>query len=374
MSEQKNKGINLHIYPSTLEGASRITKIAKSVHKALGFKKTHIVGIFSEGLSTTEEITEDVQIIRIKGTSLSGILGKILKVLSWQPKVYRRYRREHISSVAAHNIWVLPLAYRIARVSGAILVYNTHELETEAIAMKGIQRWVAKIVESRYIKKCDIVSVVNEPIAEWYRDSYQMDKPIVVPNVPVDIGPAVDTKALLDIPSSQILYAHTGHVTIGRNIPLILSTFEETPDRHVVFFGDGPLRGLVESAAARCPNIHWHPPVPSDRVVAHLRGADVGLCLIEYVSLSDELSTPNKLMEPLAAGLPVLSTDLVEARRLLGKDNTLWVLEDPAQQLGARVCEIERQDIEAFKAQWGGIPTWDDAVDSLIRAYKDRCS
>jgi glycosyltransferase involved in cell wall biosynthesis len=50
--------------------------------------------------------------------------------------------------------------------------------------------------------------------------------------------------------------------------------------------------------------------VAPERVVEALAGAAAGLCLIQPVCRSYELTLPNKLYEYVAAGLPVLATDL----------------------------------------------------------------
>ena len=103
----------------------------------------------------------------------------------------------------------------------------------------------------------------------------------------------------------------------GRNIALILRAFAQVEDVHVVFVGAGALLPEVERAAATHPNIHRLPPVEPDQVLAMTRGADVALCLIESGCLSHRLSTPNKMMEAFAAGVPALCSPLAEARRYL---------------------------------------------------------
>jgi glycosyltransferase involved in cell wall biosynthesis len=51
-------------------------------------------------------------------------------------------------------------------------------------------------------------------------------------------------------------------------------------------------------------------PVAPDDVQAALAGATFGLCLIQPICRSYELSLPNKLFEYVAAGLPILASDL----------------------------------------------------------------
>jgi glycosyltransferase involved in cell wall biosynthesis len=65
---------------------------------------------------------------------------------------------------------------------------------------------------------------------------------------------------------------------------------------------------------------------PSD-VTAWVAGADVDVMAILPADLNSRLSTPNKLFESLAAGTPVVSSDLPVRRAIL--------LGDPLGPLGA---------------------------------------
>ena len=195
---------------------------------------------------------------------------------------------------------------------------------------------------------------------------------MVLTNTPIDDGKSVDLRRQLDIPEDDLLYIHVGFLTAGRSIPLLLREFALRPHVHLAFLGDGAMRPLVEEAMRSAPNIHLVSTVAPDEVVSMVRGADVGLCVIEYVSLSDKLSTPNKLMEAWVAGIPPLSSDLIEARRLLGPMlSQTWVLENPEQELGAALDRIGTGEITEFKKHWHPVPTWDDHAVDLVRAYRE---
>lgn len=370
-TDGRGRGANLLIYPSSLLGSGRLGKISRSLQSTGLFDETIVVGIRSDGVDETQQIDRDVRIERIPGASLRSFLGGIRIMALWPFRVYRKYRTQHLAAVAAQNVYVLPLAYHLSRKTGAVFAYNAHELETESIGARGVKQKIAKFIERRYIRRADVVSVVNDSIADWYRQHYPGLSPVVLTNTPVDDGNAIDLRAQLDIPDDELLYIHVGFLMEGRSIPLLLEAFAATPSVHVAFLGDGYLRPAVEAAAASSPNIHLVPVVAPDAVVSVVRGADVGLCLIEYVSLSDELSTPNKLMEALAAGIPPLSSDLVEARRLLGPELAdVWVLDDPSTQLQAALERIGRDEIAAFREAWKGIPSWDEQAVDLLGAYR----
>lgn len=369
MRTPRAPGLNLLIYPSPLAGPGRVSKIARSLQSSGRFTGTRIIGVDSTDLPSRQDLGGGVELIRIRGANLKDRLGALRILTLWQARVYRAFRNQKVTAVAAQNLFVLPMAHALARRTGAVFAYNAHELETETIASKGLRRKVQRLIERRYIRKADVVSVVNEPIAQWYRSAYPGVEPVVVTNSPVDSGERVDLRTRLSVPDDALLYIHVGFITTGRSVPLILDVFSRHPEAHVVFLGDGALRPEVERAAEEFPNIHWLPSVAPDEVVAHVRGADVGLCLIEHSCLSMALSTPNKLMEALKAGIPPLCSDLVEARRILGDSARTWVLEDPSSQLESAIARITPADVERFKADPPKILTWDEQAVSLVASY-----
>ena len=375
MPPRESKGLNLLIYPSALLSSGRLGKIANSLQASGEFDETQIVGIDDGSEQRSGELARGVRVVRMPGAQLSDVLGGIRMMLFWPLRVYRHYRRQRLRAVSAQNVYLLPLAYHLARKTGAIFVYNAHELETETIGAKGFKQKIAKYLERRYIQHADVVSVVNDSIAEWYSAHYEGVQPVVLTNTPIDDGTSVDLRGLLEVPNDELLYIHVGFLMEGRNIPLLLETFSAHATAHLAFLGDGLLRPEVAAAAAEFPNIHLLDTVPPESVVGVVRGADVGICLIEYVSLSDKLSTPNKLMEALAAGIPPLTSDLIEARRLLGPQlSDAWILESPAEQLGAALERIGPQDIVRFRKQWQGIPSWDGQAVRLVEAYTEAFS
>lgn len=379
LSEGRAKGSHLLIYPSPLYGPGRVGKIARSLQSAGHFDETIIVGIQADDVPTVQELDPNVRIDRVPGASIRDFLGGIRIMALWPLRVYRKYRRENVAAVAAQNVYMLPLAYHLAKKTGAILTYNAHELETETIGGGGLKKKISKLIERRYIKHASVVSVVNQPIADWYADAYPGLKPVVLTNTPIDDGNSVDLRGQLAVPDDQLLYIHVGFLTAGRSIPLLLKAFAARPHIHLAFLGDGAMRPMVEDAMRSSPNIHLLPTVPPDQVVSVVRGADAGLCVIEYVSLSDRLSTPNKLMEAWVAGIPPLSSDLIEARRLLGPVlSQTWVLENPEQEIGDALDRIGAQEIAAFAEHWHSIPSWNeqvvDLVDAYAKALEDRTS
>ena len=360
-----DRALNLLLYPSDLASPGRLVKIARSLSSL--FSSTQVVGIDQGALPTDEAVAPTVRLTRIRGASLGAPLGGVRVVGAWGARVYRRFACERVAAVSAQNLFLLPLAHALARRTGAVFAYNAHELETETVGSAGLRQRLQRAIERRYIRRADVVSVVNESIAQWYREAYPGVDPVVVTNAPTGAEGVIDLRAQLGIPEGALLYLHSGYLAPGRNIPLILRAFAQV-GAHVVFVGSGALLPEVGRAAASHPNIHHLPPVEPEQVLAMTRGADVVLCLIESGCLSHRMSTPNKMMEAFAAGVPALCSPLAEARRYLGDQAPAWVLEDPERDLASALRHITRDDIDAFEAP--RIPTWEEGAARLRKAYE----
>ena len=198
----------LLLYPSDLASPGRLVKIARSL--SLLFSQTHVVGIDQGALPTDEAVAPTVHLTRIRGASLGAPLGGLRVVAAWGARVYRRFACERVAAVSAQNLFLLPLAHALARRTGAVFAYNAHELETETVGSAGLRQRLQRVIERRYIRRADVVSVVNESIAQWYREAYPGVDPVVVTNAPTGAEGVIDLRARLGIPEGALLYLHCG--------------------------------------------------------------------------------------------------------------------------------------------------------------------
>ncbi|MBF4328677.1 glycosyltransferase, partial [Vibrio anguillarum] len=89
-------------------------------------------------------------------------------------------------------------------------------------------------------------------------------------------------------------------------------------DRNVlVCMGYGPLEALIQEKAHQQSTIFFHPAVTPDVLLNYTSSADYGVSFIEDSCLSYRYCLPNKMFEYLMAGLPVLTSNLFEMKRLV---------------------------------------------------------
>ena len=242
-----------------------------------------------------------------------------------------RARSERPDVVHANDIATLIPGYFAARLSGAKLVYDTHEYAVGVPYRKAVWAWLAATIERLLIRRCDAVITVSDGIAERLQSRYGLpERPTVLRNVP-DLPPpgqAPDLREEMGIGSAPLVL-HQGAVAAGRGADNLVRALPRMDSAQLLLLGaSGAYAEQLERLAAELgvgERTHFHPPVPLARLLSYTTQADVGVSLLEDSCENHRLALPNKLFEYLAAGLPVVVSDLPEMRRLVTERGVGWV-------------------------------------------------
>ncbi len=249
----------------------------------------------------------------------------------------------------AHDFEALPAATRAAERDGARVVYDSHEIFGtwgSALAQPRWLRWMLARWQRRLARRAVAVVTVNGSIAEILRHRLAVRRVVVVHNAPARWTPP-------QVPEDRIRAA----AAIPVDVPVILCHggfaakrgLEETAAAllepgleaaHLVFLGYRVhMIDAILADARLAGRVHYLPAVEPAEVVAWVAGADVDVMAILPADENSRLSTPNKLFESLAAGVPVVSSDLPERRRI--------IMEDPGGPLGALCDPVDPASIAA---------------------------
>lgn len=342
--------LNIHIYPSPLTHESRILRITDALSQADVFDHIEVLGVSGPGLPDTEAIDARRTFIRCPRKLFrhsDGFVPKLVKTLEWSVRVLASMRGKKPDCINAHSLAVLPLCYLASRMTGARLVYDTHELETETTGYKGMRQRLGRLVERLLIHRCDAVFTVSDMIADWYETRYGIQRPTVVRNIPQFQAPKIPSsdrdafRTKLSIPTEAVLFIYQGGFISGRGIERLLKIFGTLPTSHqLLCMGSGPLQDTVALAAERHGNIHLLPSVPPQQVLAYTGIADVGICLTDKSCLSHDFSLPNKIFEYMQAGLPFIVNPLAEQKRLVESQGCGWVASGDDHALRELLLEI----------------------------------
>lgn len=373
--------LNVHIYPSTFANESRILKIVRSLRGCAVFSHIRVMAVWKDGLPERETLGEGIEVWRVApviGGSISGPLGRVLKIFGWYLGVLWALRGQKLACFNCHSLPVLPLSVIVKLWKRCVLVYDPHELETETAGLRGGRQWLVRRTERLLIGVADAVCVVNQSIAAWYSTRYRLNHVWVVRNVPYrSTSQQVRTgllRNLIGLASDARLFLYQGLLAPGRGIPLLLDAFSRMPaDSNMVFMGYGEMEGHVREASKRYPNIHFMPAVAPDRVQDYTVDADVGISLIENVCRSYYLCLPNKLFEYAACGVPAIVSDFPEMSAFVDEFDCGWKVTPDARALHALVLNLNEAEVARKRENTknsGHLYCWQEEEEKLLAMYE----
>lgn len=102
-----------------------------------------------------------------------------------------------------------------------------------------------------------------------------------------------------------------GHANDVECLVKAAEALRDCPDVLIVVIGDGVRRRAVAKQVAGLENIILLGAIPKNDVAPYLAAADIGLCPLRNLPLFDS-AVPSKLLDYMAAGLPVVAARLKE--------------------------------------------------------------
>lgn len=314
-----------HIYPTTIRYESRIERIVATLAARDDFQSIVIYGFSHPDLTSEERVNSKTVIHRVGSTKETrSTFRKVENFLGWYISVFKNAVKFKPDLVNCHSLSVLPLCWLIAAVTGAWLIYEPHELETETLTMMGFRQKVAKVAERLLIGRAKVVMVISQSVADAYVAAYDLDKAHVIMNAPHRIKVNSDQlekiyfREKYAINEEALIFLYQGALSEGRGVEILLEAFARSGNnRHIVFMGFGSLQELVKQYSCDYSNIHFHSAVPAQDILRYTRGADVGIAFLEDTCVNHHFALPNKFFQYLHARIPLLVTDMEEMRTLV---------------------------------------------------------
>lgn len=366
-------GITIKIYNLVLNDFLFDSRVHKFSH-TLGKHHDVTVIAIEKNKAPIFEAKEKYNVQRIRLRSLkykTNILTLILKYLEFIIKsvpIMKNGTVIHCNDTGAFLIGVLIKKFFNKKIK---IIYDAHELESERNGLTFFKKKATYLLEKLLIKKADNFITVSESIGEWYKKEFGVNYEIIL-NVPNKNDLNVKSNYLkekFNIKSGSV-FIYQGGLTQGRYIEEILNAFKTNKTNSIVFLGYGPLTDLVKSGMTNHNNIFYHDPVPYESLPIITSSADVGICMIEPICLSYEYALPNKFFEYLQSGLPVLTNDLVEVRKIIKEKNIGWTYNiENIQEIinNFKTDLIDHKDINELVECYH----WENEEKKILKIYQE---
>jgi glycosyltransferase involved in cell wall biosynthesis len=228
----------------------------------------------------------------------------------------------------AHDTTALPACLVAARLRRKPLIFDAHELP---LAQPHVERLhLVHAVSAWFIRlalaRCAAVVTVSPSLVPVLQRLYGGPRAEVVRNVPV-YQPPVQSDRLrerLGLSAQTHIALYQGGIQTDRALDVLVHAARYLdPDIVIVLMGNGPQAAMIEhligeeSVGDRAKLL---PAVPYEELLSWTASADLGLILYRASeSLNVRYCLPNKLFEYLAAGVPILASELDAVAELLAR-------------------------------------------------------
>lgn len=226
----------------------------------------------------------------------------------------------------AEDVYTLPLVTFYAKLKRKKVYYNCRELYPflAGLRNKKIVQNIIRSVERFFIKRVDLVLTTGEMDAQFIQQYYKITNVIVLRNLPHNYTPGteINIKAKLSIPENSKILLYQGVLLEGRGLAKTIEAIRNLSNVHFVILGEGVERKNLEKLANDLDisrRVHFLGTINQSELVNYTVEADIGLSLIENISLSYYYALPNKLFEYIAAGVPVICSDMPQMKMVVDK-------------------------------------------------------
>ncbi len=217
--------------------------------------------------------------------------------------------------------------YLISKLKSANLVYDSHELFCEVPELQGNPRKknIWKRLERWIFPKLKFVFTVNDSIAEIYGNEYNVEVK-VVRNIPKTIDQTnvkLLSKSDLGLPGNKkIIVLQGSGINIDRGGEEAVAAMQYVNDAVLLIIGSGDVIAILKQMVIDFKlddKVKFIGKVPFEKLMQYTRHADLGLTLDKDTNINYHFSLPNKLFDYIHAGVPVLSSNLPEIKKIISE-------------------------------------------------------
>lgn len=221
-----------------------------------------------------------------------------------------------------HGMWAgsLPALGRLRRRYGGRTIYDSRDVylhSRDFDRMNRIRRGGLLWIERHWAQAADAVLTVNDAYADILTQTLRIARPAVVMNCPErwtrPEPPPNRIRAALGLPATTAVVLYQGNLISERGIEQAMDAILGLPGAALVLLGYGGLRASLTSRSTEPPfagRVFVLPPVPPSELLEWTASSDVMVMPIQPTTVNHRYTTPQKLFEAIAAGVPVVASDL----------------------------------------------------------------
>jgi len=225
--------------------------------------------------------------------------------------------------LVANDLDTLLPNYLISKLKNCHLVYDSHELFCEVPELQNnpVKRKIWKGIEHWIFPKLKHIFTVNDSIAKTYSDEYKVEVKVVrnIPSPQKTIQQK--SKSELNLPGNKkVIILQGAGINIDRGAEEAVQAMQYVNNAVLLIIGSGDVIDILKQMVNRLnlsDKVKFIGKVPFEQLLQYTQHADLGLTLDKDTNINYRYSLPNKLFDYIHAGVPVLSSNLVEIKKII---------------------------------------------------------
>jgi len=327
-----------------------------------------------------EEEVNNIRIKRIHNTTfMKHLPNDIFRNPIWWRKAFKKaiklYEGEFkFDAVHCHDLDTLKIGVKVKKKTGCKLIYDAHEIFGYMIE-DDVPRFIVSYVfsmEKRLIKYVDHIITVNEPLLKYFKTISK--KPITIVMNCKDIT----SKKYIPSNNDNFTIIYIGTLSKRRLFPDLVHGLGKISDIKFIIAGKKEKIGyyqLVEQASKNYKNVDFLGEIPFNEVIPRTFKSDIIVSVANPNSTKSKIETPNKLLEAMACGKPIICNKGTNAAELTERFNCGLVVEYNLKSISEAVIKLRDNPLLCEKLGKNGLKAainefnWDKQKEKLLAVY-----
>ncbi|MFN8251257.1 MAG: glycosyltransferase [Ferruginibacter sp.] len=240
----------------------------------------------------------------------------------WNTRLFFFLLSRPADILLANDLDTLPANFLVSKIRSRIQVYDTHEFFTGTAELynRSFVKKTWQRIENFFFPRVKYIYTVNKSIAALYKDKYGIE-PVVIRNLPYKKA-AMQQTAGFDLPAGKkILLVQGTGLNENRGLEELVSAVALLPETFMlVIAGGGLIIPALKNSVAKQQlqeRILFTGVLDPVALRQLTPLAWCGFSLDKPININQQASLPNKLFDYIAAGIPVIASDIMEVAAIV---------------------------------------------------------
>lgn len=241
---------------------------------------------------------------------------------------------KRVDLLVANDLDTLLANYLSYKIKNCKLVYDTHEYFTEVpeLIESPFKQRIWLTLENWIFPNLKNIITVNDSIAKLYSEKYQVKVNVIRNVAPTLEFNEIKSRSELNLPEEKFIIILQGSgINQKRGAEEAVTAMRNIEKAILLIIGGGDvitiLKKMVDEFQIQ-EKVKFLPKMPYQEMMQYTRNANLGLAIDHNDVLNHKLALPNKLFDYIQAEIPILSTNLIEVRKIIEKHKIGFVLEN----------------------------------------------